>query len=684
MYGYSLPLVNIKGIGEKKASLLKNMGIETVQDMLFFYPRRYKDFSAFVKLKDAKLGEEHAFILTIEEEAKTSYIRKNFNITKILASDDTGFVNIIFYNQPYRKEAYKLGNTYAVYGKIEKYGQKLRIVNPMIQPYTDGMDPIGIMPIYPLTRGITQNNMNDIIKKCLFLASSQIKEELPVEFRKKYELCEINYALQNLHFPKNEFALKQAKYRLIFEELFVFMLALYYLKQKRKENPGIVFDINEEDINEFKSLLPFEFTSAQENVVKEIVDDMKSEQHMERLIEGDVGSGKTVVATMAMFLAAKSSYQSALMVPTEVLATQHYENISDLLKNSGFKCGMLRGKMPAKERREALYNIENGIWDIVIGTHALIQGCVSFHKLGLVVTDEQHRFSVGQRGNITEKGDNPDVLVMSATPIPRTLALTLYGDLDISIIDTMPKGRKKVKTFYVPKYKRNDMYAFIKEQIKKGRQAYVVCPSIEEVEGSTLKSVNQVFKELKKGQLADLNIELLHGKLSSKKKDEIINDFSSGKIDILVSTTVIEVGINVINASVMVIEGAERFGLAQLHQLRGRVGRGNYESFCFLIDNSETNEIRTRLEIMVNETNGFEIAKKDLELRGPGKLLGNSQHGLGNFYLADLISDVNVLKRAQLAAEDFIKNINEIDYSDKILKIMNERLGQKFENINLN
>jgi len=684
MYGHSLPIGNLKGVGEKKALLLKKLGIETVQDMLFFYPRSYKDFSVFSKLDSIHVGEEYAFVLTLQSDAKTSFIRKNFNITQMLASDDTGFVTIIFYNQPYRKEAYKMGKTYAVYGKIEKFGHKLRIVNPIMEAYREGMEPKGIMPIYPLTGGLTQKNMIEIIGKCLYLANSQIKEELPNEFRKKFSLCEINYALQNLHFPKSEFALKEAKNRLIFEELFMFMLALYYLREKRKEKEGIVFDIKEDYIKEFKALLPFELTDAQENAANEIVNDMKSNCQMERLLEGDVGSGKTVVAAMAMFLAAKCSYQSALMVPTEVLAIQHFENISELLRQSNIKCGLLKGKMTAKEKREALYNIEKGIWDIVIGTHALIQEAVVFKNLGLVITDEQHRFSVNQRGSIKEKGQNPDVLVMSATPIPRTLALTLYGDLDISIIDTMPKGRKKVQTFYVPKYKRNDMYAFLRKQIGEGRQAYIVCPSIEEVEGSTLKSVNEVFNELKKNQLSGLKIELMHGKLSSKKKDEIIKKFCDGEIDVLVSTTVIEVGINIVNASVMIIEGAERFGLAQLHQLRGRVGRGSYESYCFLIDNSDTSEIRARLEIITKESSGFEIAKKDLEIRGPGKLLGDSQHGLGNFYLADLINDVNMLKKAQSAAEDFIKNIKTIDYAQDILDIMNERLGEKFKKLNLN
>ncbi len=683
MYGLSLPIGSLKGVGDKKALLLKKLGIETVQDMLFFYPRSYKQYLEFSKIKSTKEGEDRAFVLTIEEPAKTSFIRKNFNVTRMLASDDTGFVTIVFYNQPYRKENYSVGKTYVVYGKLEKFGQRLRIVGPSIEPYTDGMEPIGIVPIYPLTTGLTQKNMNEIIKKCLYLSKTQVKEALPVAFRKKYALSEINYALQNLHFPQNNFALNEAKYRLVFEELFIFMIALYYFREKRKEKTGIVFEIKEEHINEFKSLLPFVLTEAQESAAKEIINDMKSNSQMERLLEGDVGSGKTVVAAFAMYLAAKSGYQSALMVPTEILAVQHFENISNMLDKAGIKCGLLRGNMRAKERREALFNIENGVWDIVIGTHALIQEAVTFNNLGLVVTDEQHRFSTQQRGSIKDKGNNPDVLVMSATPIPRTLALTIYGDLDISILDAMPSGRKKIQTHYVPVYKRDGMYGFIKDQVAVGRQAYVVCPSIEEIEGSTLKSVNAVYNELKNNQLKGLNVELLHGKLSAKAKKDIISRFSNGEIDVIVSTTVVEVGVNVINASVMVIEGAERFGLAQLHQLRGRVGRGSYESFCFLIDNSGTSDMRARLEIMVNETDGFEIAKKDLELRGPGKLLGNSQHGMGNFYLADLISDVNILKKAQLAAEEFTLNKKQIEYADQILQIMNDRLGDEFKKINL-
>lgn len=684
MYGHSIFIGSLKGVGEKKASLLKKLGIETVQDMLFFYPRDYKDYGSFIKLKDAKEGVGSAFILKIEQQPKTSFIRKNFNITQILASDDTGFITIVFYNQPYRKESFQVGNTYAVYGKTEKFGQKLRIVGPTMENYCEGMEPPGIVPIYPLTTGLTQKNMNDIIKKCLFLASTQIKEALPNEFRKKYSLCEINYALQNLHFPKNEFAKNEAKNRLIFEELFLFMLALYYFKEKRKEKTGIYFDIKEEHIKEFKTKLPFELTKAQETALSEIISDMKSNKQMERLLEGDVGSGKTVVAAFAMFLAAKASYQSALMVPTEILAFQHFENITNLLKDTGVTCGLLRGKMSVKEKREALFNIENGNWDIVIGTHALIQKSVVFKKLGLVVTDEQHRFSVDQRGSIKDKGNNPDVLVMSATPIPRTLALTIYGDLDISILNALPKGRKQIDTYYVPIYKRDSMYDFIRQQVQQGRQAYVVCPSIEENELSTLKSVNEVFEQLNTKQLKGLRLGLLHGKLTSAKKEEVISKFNSGEIDVLVSTTVVEVGVNVINASVMVIEGAERFGLAQLHQLRGRVGRGSYQSYCFLLDNSGTNEIRTRLEIMVKETDGFEIAKKDLEIRGPGKLLGNSQHGIGNFYLFDLVNDMKILKKAQMAAEEFIENTENIEYAEGILKLMKNKLGNQFENLNLN
>ena len=347
------------------------------------------------------------------------------------------------------------------------FGKKKRIVTPDIESYNDEEEPKGIVPIYPLTTGLTQKSMNEIIKKCLLFANTQIKETLPNEFRKKYLLCEINFALSNLHFPKNDLALNEAKYRLIFEEIFVFLVALYLFRQKRKEQTGIVFEIKEEDINEFISFLPFKLTDTQMVSINEIINDMKSNSQMQRLLEGDVGSGKTAVAAFAMYLAAKSSFQSALMVPTEILAMQHFENISNLFKNSRMKCGLLLGKMSTKEKAEALFNIENGLWDIVIGTHALLQETVKFKKLGLVVTDEQHRFSVYQRGIIKEKGNNPDVLIMSATPIPRTLALTIYGDLDISILNALPEGRKKIQTHYIPQNKRNEMYAFLKKQIEK-------------------------------------------------------------------------------------------------------------------------------------------------------------------------------------------------------------------------
>jgi ATP-dependent DNA helicase RecG len=551
-----------------------------------------------------------------------------------------------------------------------------KLINPS---FSAGLP--GIVPIYTISKGLTQRQMRESIRSAINMLSGSLKDPLPESFRQRYSLCELNYALENIHFPTSQEVLEQAKRRLAFEDMLYFMLAMSLLKPIRLGQKGIAFDVSGAK-EAFINKLDYTPTDAQRRVIDEIAADMRSEKRMNRIIHGDVGSGKTMLALFALSIALKNGYQGVMMAPTDILASQHYINASRFFKNGVY---LLKGGMKKSERDEIYEFISNGQAKIIIGTHALIQDELKFFRLGLVITDEQHRFGVRQRAAIEGKGDTPDTLVMSATPIPRTLALIIYGDLDVSLLDELPPGRKPIKTYLVPEHKRGAMYEFIKKQIENGHQAYIVCPLIDESEAlGTVKSATELFNELKEGRFCEENIALLHGKLNAADKTRIISAFNDGGLKVLVSTTVVEVGIDVANATVMVIESADRFGLAQLHQLRGRVGRGAEESYCFMLSGTSTPETLERLRTLVNNSDGFAIAQKDLELRGPGEFLGTHQHGIDELNMASLLKDMTLVSQAQAAAAYILSGAASKTEKDVIVNTVMKRYRKKFKEITIN
>ncbi len=671
----------IKGVGPAKSALLNKLELYKIKDLLEYYPRSYEDRTKLLKISEFIPGENALFIATVNDSIRVQRIRKNLNISTTFASDDTGECKLTFFNQIYIKDRLKVDNLYLFFGKVSLDRGGFNIDNPDIYNITD-LDKIqGIYPIYTLTSGITQNY--------LFKLITQVYEQKPLvtdifdsDFRKKYNLCEINYAMQNVHFPKDFRTVDIARNRIIFEELFLLQLALMSIKNR---------SLNEEKVNKFKDvdctpfleLIPFKLTGAQKRVVEEVRHDLTSDKIMNRLVQGDVGSGKTMVAAISMYIAIKNDYQAALMVPTTILANQHYDELSKYFEKLGIKCDIITSSTTKKNKGIIIEKLKNKEIDIIIGTHSLIEDNIEFNNLGLVITDEQHRFGVKQRIKLTNKGNTVDTLVMTATPIPRTLAIMLYGDLDISIIDELPPGRTPVKTYAVTDSYDERVNNFIKKQIKEGRQVYVVCPLVEDNEESDLKSVQEVYEKYKNEIFSEFEVGYLHGKMKNKEKDEIMNKFKDNQINILISTTVIEVGISVSNATIMIIENADRFGLAALHQLRGRVGRGSYESYCILKSNNKSEKSRQRLKIMEKSNNGFEIAEKDLELRGPGDFFGIRQSGLPEFKLANLLKDIQILKNAQEAAKSVIYNDKNLEKEEniKIKKVIIEKFGEQIKTI---
>ena len=672
----------LNGVGEAKADLFSKMGINTVKDLIEYFPRNYEDRTKVRYVSQFISGEPTLFIAKVCDRVNVKRIRKNLAIYTAIAVDDEGTrLKLTWFNQTYIKTRIVIGNKYLFFGKpVYELGTYV-VESPEIYNLSDISKIQGIYPIYSLTKGISQNYIFKLLREN-YDESVKFKEIYTKQFMKKYNLVDINFAFRNVHFPKDYESINIARNRLIFDELFLLQVALMSVKSSlnSSEVSNTYDNINEE---KFLKLLPFELTNAQKKVVEEIKSDLSSNKVMNRLVQGDVGCGKTMVAAVAMYIAAQNGYQSAIMVPTTILANQHYSELKQYFDKLGLVTEILTSSTTKKQKEKIIERLKSGEINILVGTHSIIEDNIEFKNLSLVITDEQHRFGVKQRMKLSSKSKVVDTLVMTATPIPRTLAIMLYGDLDLSIIDELPPGRKPVKTFAVNDNYNARVNEFIRKNVNEGRQVYVVCPLVEESEESDLKSVEEIYEDYKNNIFKEFNVEYIHGKMKQSKKDEIMQKFKAGEINILISTTVIEVGISVSNATIMVIENADRFGLAALHQLRGRVGRGSKESFCILKSNNRSVNSRERLKIMEKSNDGFEIAEKDLELRGPGDFFGIRQSGLPVFKIANLLKDINVLKMAQMAAKDLIKDDPKLEKEgNKYIKlIIYKKYSNQLKNI---
>ncbi len=642
----------LKGVGEKRAELFNKKGIYTVEDLLYYFPRSHEDRSKMKEIAGCTEGETVCVSVTVFSPVKDVRVRRNMLISTMIVCDRTGALNIVWYNNKYVKGQFMTGDEYILYGKITRNRGKMEMINPVFEKKGNERFTGKIVPLYPLTGGLTQKILQSSMELAIKEAG-RLEEYIPADIREKYHIAELNYAMKNIHFPEDFESYNIARERFVFEELLVLQLALSSRKDENKESEGVVFE-DTMCARDFVETLPFPLTGAQKRTLNEILEDCKSGKMMNRLVQGDVGSGKTAVAAAAIYTAVKNGHQAAMMAPTEILAAQHAETLSEFFKGMDINVVMLTGSMKTKEKRLAYEMISTGIADVVVGTHAIIQQAVEFYDLALVVADEQHRFGVEQRAKLAAKGNNPHMLIMSATPIPRTLALILYGDLDISVIDELPPGRKPVKTYAVGESMRKRVFAFLEKNVKNGMQAYVVCPLIEETEKSDLQNAEMLAEKLQ-SIFPTLRVGLMHGKMKSKLKEEVMNEFVKGDIKILVSTTVIEVGVNVPNANMMIIENAERFGLSQLHQLRGRVGRGGEQAFCILLAHGNNEVTKKRMETMCISNDGFYISEQDLKLRGPGDFFGTRQHGLPEMKIANLFEDRDILAMSQMAAKTILQ-----------------------------
>ncbi len=666
----------LKGVGPKRAENYKKLSVKTVKDLLYHFPRNYIDLTSPTMIKDTQIGEIHAVAGRIVRKLPPARIRKGMTIFKAVFTDDEEDLTVIIYNSEYLFNSLTLGEPIILYGKISGNMVRKEISSPSVFKISAGAN---MQPIYPMTEGITQNLIRENIKSALSLLNGRIYEPVPSDILKRHELCSLPYALYNIHFPKDNYSFNTAKRRLVFDELLTLGLGMLMLKgRNRNQTPNRLSDA---DIDDFYRSLPFSLTECQKNSIDECISDMKKDFPMNRLLQGDVGSGKTAVAAAVSYFVFKNKKQTALMAPTEILASQHYETFKAFLEPLGVKVGLLVGALTSKQKSDVYQKIQDGEIDVIIGTQALYQQNVSFYDLAFVITDEQHRFGVDQRASLSKKGINPHVLVMSATPIPRTLALMIYGDLDISVLNELPKGRQKTETYAVTGKLRSRAYGFIKKELDKGRQAYIVCPMIEENE-SGLKSVKAYAENLAHNDFSGYNIGLLHGKMKALEKEKIMAQFKSGEIDVLVSTTVVEVGVDVPNATVIMIENSERFGLSQLHQLRGRVGRGSEQSYCILVTDNPTEDCRKRLKIMSEVSDGFELSRQDLKMRGPGDFFGSKQHGLPKFKIADMSEDIEILKDAQEEAKRIFENDPNLKKSENkgLKSLINELFERQYEN----
>ena len=653
----------LKGVGAKRAEILRTKGIDTVGALLRFFPRKYLDWTRVIPANSAPFHENvcvRAKIVTPIEEYNT---KSKMVIYKFIAEDESGKFFVSLFNQKFLAERLKFGGEYLFYGKLEGSFITRQMNSPIIKP----VDYNVIEPIYPASRDMSSSQLSRLIKTAV--KTVEITETLPQIIIERNNLCSLRFAIENIHFPMSREAFEKAKHRLVFEELFVLQTALSIIKLKAHQKSGCAITVN--SFEDFQKSLPFSLTNAQKRVVLECISDMQSHRPMTRLVQGDVGSGKTVVAAALCDVVAKNGFQSALMAPTEILAEQHFNTFNNLSEKSGLKCGLLTGSMSPKKKSTIKEQLLKGEIDLIIGTHALITDDVAFKNLGLVITDEQHRFGVAQREKLTKKGENPHTLVMSATPIPQTLGLILYGDLDISVIDEYPKGRQKIDTYLVDSSYQARIYKYIKKFLDNGQQGYIVCPLVEDGDEVGLKSAKEYYKTLCENEFSGYRLGLLHGKMSAKEKEKTMRKFATGEIQLLVATTVIEVGIDVPNAVILLIQNADRFGLSQLHQLRGRIGRGTLKSDCILISDNQSSDTIKRLEVIKNSTDGFEIADKDFELRGPGDFLGNRQHGIPQMKIADIFADKEVLFKAKKEAQLLL------DYDPRLKFPENKELRQE-------
>ena len=656
------PLTEFPGVGEVRAKKLEKLGLVRCADLISYFPRDYEDRRQVYSIRSAPLGQKVCISAMAAEHPRLSRIRKGLDLVKLKVVDQAGALHITFFNQGYVERALRAGEEYIFYGVVEEQGSRRTMVNPIFERVGKQNFTGCIVPVYPLTAGITNHLLCTLTQQAVAACAQDMPETLPRGVRLDHELAQAEFSYRNIHFPESFQALELARRRLTFEELFYLSAGLAMLKGRRGDVLGCA--IPSRPMEEFLARLPFPLTGAQRRVMEEISRDMASGRPMNRLVQGDVGSGKTVVAAYAAWLAAGAGYQSALMAPTEVLAEQHFRSLSALLEPAGVRVGLLTGSITPAGKKKVRQALAAGEIDLIIGTHALLSQGVEFAKLGLMVADEQHRFGVAQRAALAAKGDSPHVLVMSATPIPRTLALIIYGDLDVSVIDELPPGRTPVETYVVREDKRARMYNFVRRLVGEGRQVYIICPAVEEnTEGTMqnvewegdgpaldLKAVTTYAKKLQTEVFPDLRVDFLHGKMKPREKEAVMAAFAAGETQVLVSTTVIEVGVDVPNAALIIIENAERFGLSQLHQLRGRVGRGKHQSYCVLITNTHSVEAMQRLRTLASTADGFKISEEDLKLRGPGDFFGSRQHGLPQMKLADLAGDMRLLSEAQESA----------------------------------
>ena len=675
----------IKGVGPDRLKLLKRLGISTIKDSLRYFPARYEDRSNIKPISQLKPD----MYQTIKGKVVSSNIfrtRNGMTIFQLIVSDGTARLYCLWFRQPYMKKYFKENDTIILYGKIQKT-TKLQVIHPEYEiirgeaGQEDAVHTGRIVPVYPLASGVNQRSLRRIIKNSIEQYLSCVDEIFPVYIRARHKLLDICSAIKNIHFPVNENQRERARRRIVFDEFFLLQLLLAVKRHRLKNMPdGKAHIVEPKAEEEFFKALPFKPTDAQKRVIEDIKADMRNPRSMHRLIQGEVGSGKTLISAYGFFLTVTNNHQGAIMVPTEILARQHYLLFSRLFAPLGITVALLINGMKKKEKEEALQSIASGSVDIIVGTHTLIQKRIEFKDLGLLVIDEQHKFGVEQRGALKIKVKNYDMLVMTATPIPRTIAMTLYGDMDISIVDELPQGKRDVRTMWVDNSRINEAYDFVREQLKEKRQAYIIYPVIDESSALRSEGAAKMHKKLQSGIFRDFKVGLIHGRLDDNEKRDIMRDFKKREIDLLVATTIVEVGIDISNASVMIIENAERFGLSQLHQLRGRIGRGKGPSYCLLVSDAKTEEARQRLEAIANTEDGFKIAQEDLDIRGPGELFGRRQHGLPELVLGNLISDVDILEEARKEAFSLIAEDPKLSqpFYAGLKKELNENFKDKF------